>query len=144
MTLSSKFVDLIEKNADELSKKWMKQVKSHSGTPTYHDYDEKKLYERAFSVYSQLGRWLSHDTTKADIKKIYTALGEQRRKECFKLSEVIQALIITRRILWFKVQDEGFLDNVLDLNLAMGLNNQVILFFDRAIYFTGAGFEAAG
>jgi hypothetical protein len=141
MILSRKLIRLIEKNADALTRKWIDNVRSREELPTYRSYDERKLYKRAFSVYSQLGKWLSQDTTKADIARQYVALGKRRRQEGFALSEVIQALIITRRILWFKVQADGFLDDVINLRAGVDLNNSVVLFFDRAIYFVSKGFE---
>ena len=139
--ISDKLVKLIERDADQLSKNWLSNVQSHPLTPTYHIYDKKKLYERAFRVYSQLGKWISRETSKEDIAKYYTAIGEQRRKEGFTLSEVIQALIITRRHVWLKVLSEGLLDSVLDHHQALELNNRVVLFFDRAIFFTSLGYE---
>jgi hypothetical protein len=107
MTISARLVGLVEKNADQLTKRWMELVRTHPGTPTYHTYDEAKLYQRAFSVYSQFGKWLSADTTADEIQEIYIALGAQRRKEGFALSELLQALIITRRVLWLKVEADG-------------------------------------
>jgi len=141
MLLSKKLLRLIEDHADELSKKWIAEVKAREELPTYHTYDEKQLYKRAFSVYSQLGKWLSQDTAKADIARQYVALGKRRRQEGFALSEVIQALIITRRILWFKVQADGFLDDAINLKAGLDLNNSVVLFFDRAMYFVAKGYD---
>ena len=139
--LSDKLVKLIERDADQLTKKWLGNVQSHPTTPTYHTYDKKTLYHRAFRVYSQLGKWISRETSKEEIAEYYTALGKQRCKEGFALSEVIQALIITRRNIWLKVLSEGLLDTVLDHHQALELNNRVVLFFDRAIYFTSLGYE---
>ena len=101
--LSDKLIKLIERDADQLTKNWLNNVQNHSTTPTYHTYDQNKLYQRAFRVYSQLGKWISRETSKEDIEKYYTAFGRQRRKEEFALSKVIQALIITRRHVWLKV-----------------------------------------
>lgn len=142
MRHSLSLVRLVERHADELASRCVRLLQTHSATPTYHDYDEHELYERAFSVYSQLGKWLSDETTKEDVQEVYTALGAQRREEGFALSEVIQALIITRRVLWHSVENEGFLDDALDLHLAMRLSNRTILFFDRAVIFTAQGYEA--
>jgi len=139
--ISDELVKLIERNADQLTNSWLRDVQKHASTPTYHTYDNKKLYQRAFEVYSQLGKWISRETTKKDIAEHYTALGSQRRKEGFALSEVIQALIITRRHVWLKVLSEGLLDTALDLYKALELNNRVVLFFDRAIFFTITGYE---
>jgi len=139
--LSEKLVKLIELNADQLTKNWLSDVQKHPTTPTYHTYDKKKLYQRAFGVYSQLGKWISRDTSKEDIEEHYIALGKQRRQEGFALSEVLQALIITRRHVWLKVLSEGLLDTALDFHKALELNNRVVLFFDRATFFTSLGYE---
>lgn len=139
--ISDKLVELIEKNANQLSNNWLDDVQKHPHTPTYHTYDEEKLYNRAFDVYSRLGQWISKETTKEDIYKHYLAMGIQRRKEGFALSEVIQAMIITRRHIWLKVMSEGFLDSALDMYKALELNNRVVLFFDRAIHFIALGYE---
>ena len=135
-------VDLIESNADRLTRRWIEIVRVHEGTPTYPTYDEDKLYERAFSVYSQLGKWISAQTTKEDVKRIYTELGARRREEGFALSEVLMALVISRRVLWFKILSEGLLDTALDLNRALQLSNQTILFFDRAGFYIAQGYES--
>jgi hypothetical protein len=119
----------------------LRDLRQHKETPTYHTYDERELYKRAFNVYSNLGKWISRETTKEDIARHYKALGAQRKEEGFSLSEVIQALIIARRHIWLKVQSEGFLDTILDLYQAMELNNRVVLFFDRAIYYAAVGYE---
>jgi hypothetical protein len=56
---------------------------------------------------------------------------------------VIQALIISRRVLWLKIQADGFLDTAMDLHLGLNLNNKVVLFFDRVLCYTTIGFEEA-
>lgn len=141
LPVSAKLVDLIESHADELAWNWLQDVRNREDMPTYRSYDEKELYERAFRVYSQLGKWISRETTKEEIASQYMALGAQRRKEGFALSEVIQALIIIRRQIWLKIQAEGFLDTALDLNRAMELYNHVLRFFDRATFYAALGYE---
>ena len=143
MVLSNRLVELIERNADQLTRRWIEIVRTHDGTPTYHTYDEQKLYDRAFSVYSQLGKWLSAETTHDEVKKIYTALGAQRRLEGFKLSELLEALLVTRQVLWSKVESEGLLDTALDLNQAIDLNDRTLAFFDRCAIHAARGYEEA-
>jgi hypothetical protein len=119
----------------------LSDVRKNPNTPTYHKYNEEELYNRAFDVYSRLSKWISRETSKEDIYEHYFSLGLRRRKEGFALSEVIQALTITRRHIWLKVMSEGFLDTALDMYKALELNNRVILFFDRAILYTALGYE---
>jgi hypothetical protein len=140
--ISNKLVELIEQNAKQLSTNWLNDVTKHPDTPTYHTYDEEKLYNRAFDVFSRLSKWISKETSKEEIYEHYFALGVQRCHEGFALAEVIQALIITRRHIWLKVMAEGFLDTAVDMFKALELNNRVILFFDRAIHYTAQGYES--
>lgn len=141
---SQRLVDLIEGNAKELTKKWLDLVREHPGTPTYHTYDKALLYSRAFDVYKNLSKWISAaKDDKEELRTVYMGLGAQRYREGIPLSEVLLALLITRRVLWSKVQSEGMLDTAVDLNNAMLLSNQVQLFFDRAIVFVARGYEEA-
>jgi hypothetical protein len=143
MYYTRNLVSLIERNAESLAKRWLDIVRTHPGTPTFHNWDEGQLFTRVYKVYSYLGRSISDHTTREDIEREYIALGRQRFTEGFALSEVIQALIISRRVLWLKVEADGFLDTAMDLHLALDLNNKVVLFFDRAIYFTTIGYGEA-
>jgi len=142
---TNNLVSLIERNAESLAKRWLDIVRTHPGTPTFHNWDQNQLFARVHKVYSYLGRSISEQTTREDIEREYVALGRQRFGEGFALSEVIQALIISRRVLWLKVEADGILDTAIDLHFALDLNNRVVLFFDRAIYYTALGYgEAAG
>ena len=136
-----RLVEMIERNAAELTNSWLVQVRRDSSLATYQGFDSAELYNRAFRVYSQLGKWISRETTKEEIAGDYIALGAQRRREGFSLSEVIEALFLIRRTLWRKIMDEGLLDTTYDLYQAIELNDRVTLFFDRAIFFTAVGYE---
>ncbi len=139
--ISAKLIDLIENNANQLTQNWLKDVQHHPATPTYHTYDQRKLFDRAFDVYSRLGKWISEETTEDMIAEHYAALGNQRRREGFALSEVIQALILTRRHLWLKVLSEGLIDSAMELYQALELYNRIIRFFDQATLFAAQGYE---
>ncbi len=141
--LCRRLLDLIETKADQLTKAWLADVKARPDTQTYHSYDDDELYRRAYSVYSELSQWICEKTTKADIARHYTALGRQRFEEGFALSEVLQALILTRRHLWVLVRHEGLLDTALAMHQALNLSDRTILFFDRAAYYIAVGYEQA-
>ena len=141
---SRKLVELIESSAEELTTNYVLAVQHDHRMPRYQGFDRKEIFNRAFRVYSQLGRWVSRETTKEEMRDYWTALGRQRKKEGFPLSEIILSLCHIRRVLWEKVQAEGVLDTALDLYQAMDLHQRVVLFFDRAMYFAAAGYEEKG
>jgi hypothetical protein len=138
---SRKLVDLIESSAEELTAQYVRAIQSDQRMPRYQGFDQEEIYRRAYRVYSQLGKWISRETTKEEMKDYWTALGRQRRKEGFPYSEIVLSLCHIRRLLWEKVQSGGVLDTALDLYQAMDLYNRVVLFFDRAIYFAASGYE---
>jgi len=141
---SRKLVDLIESNAAELTTNYVLSIQRDHRMPRYQGFDQKEIFNRAFRVYSQLGRWVSRETTKEEMRDYWTALGRQRSKEGFPFSEIVLSLCHIRRVLWEKVQAEGVLDTVLDLYQAMDLHQRVVLFFDRAMYFAAVGYEEKG
>jgi len=141
---SRRLVDLIECNADELTASYVLSIQRDPRMPMYQGFNQKEIFRRAYRVYSQLGKWISHETTREEMKDYWTALGRQRRKEGFPFSEIVLSLCHIRRQLWEKVQAEGVLDTALDLYQAMDLHNRVVLFFDRAMYFAAVGYEEKG
>lgn len=140
--VSRKLVELIERGAEDLTRRWMRDVRAQDAMPHYKIHDEGQVFERGFRVYSQLGRWLSQDMTKTEIRDHWMALGRERRREGYALSEIVQALCLIRRHLWIKVDSEGLLDTALDLRHAIELFTRVLIFFDRAIYFAVIGYES--
>lgn len=138
---SKRLVRLIQGSAEELAKGWLADMKANTRTPTYHTFVEKKLYTRVVEIYQTLEKWISDEVSKEEVAEQYVAHGAERRGEGFKLSEVVQALILMRRRLWQKVLADGLLDDVLDYYHATELYRKVVLYFDRAIYFTIVGYE---
>jgi hypothetical protein len=138
---SRKLVDLIERSAEELTSQYVEAIRQDQRMPRYRGFDRQEVHNRAYRVYSQLGRWISRETTREEMQDYWTALGRQRRKEGFLYSEIVLSLCHIRRLLWEKVESEGVLDTALDLYQAMDLYNRVVLFFDRAMYYAAAGYE---
>jgi hypothetical protein len=141
--ISTRLVELIERNADRLTRHWLADVKRRPETRTYRNYPDDVLYRRVHEVYRNLGKWICRETTVEEIARVYTALGRQRFEEGFAPSEVLEALILSRRHLWLLVLHEGFLETALDLHAALDLNARAVLFFDRSMYYTALGFEQA-
>jgi hypothetical protein len=140
--VSRKLVDLIEKNASELTRAYLLDLKRHPSMPTYQSFPEKEVYDRAYLVFSQLGRWISYELESEEMKKYWIELGRTRRREGFALPEIFLSLCLIRKQLWNKIQAEGLLDNALDLYQALDLYNRIVTFFDRALYYAIIGYHS--
>lgn len=143
-SVAHRLVELIEHNAGELARDWLDDVSENLKLPSYHRFDKKELFDRAYEVYSHLGKWIAWETGRDEVAEQYIAHGAQRRRQGFELAEVIQALILMRVHLWRKVLSDGLLDTAYELNQAIELNIQVVRYFDRAIYFTIVGYMNKG
>jgi hypothetical protein len=139
--ISQTLVELIEKNADQIARQWLGDVRKNAHTPFYHTFNEDFLFERARNMYKRLGHWISAQTPKEETAKHYKKYGEDRYHEGFPLPELIYSFILFRRHLWLFILHAGFYDSAYELLRALELNNRVILFFDRALHNMALGYE---
>ena len=137
-----KLIKLIEDNAEELSKRLVKDLLSRKETKGYRTLSEDLVRERVCDVYSNLGSWLSAEKhASGEIRKVYVELGKKRFREKIPLHEVLLAFMLIKRHLWLYVREKQFFDSAYELYQALELNNRVVLFFDRVIYFVTMGYE---
>jgi hypothetical protein len=138
--ISEKLVALIKDNAKLLTKRLMEDLYSREETRNYRKLDKQTLYHRVFDVYNRLDAWLEGNKVKGEIRNHYIDLGRQRFHEGIPLEETVMALMLIKRHLWLFVSENNYLDSSFMLNQALEFNNRVVLFFDRAIYFTTIGY----
>lgn len=138
--VAQRLTTLIENDAEELATNWLKDVCENIKLPSYHHFDERELFTRAYEVYHNLGKWIAWETGREKVAEQYLAHGAERRRQKFELAEVVQALILMRVHLWQKVLAEGLLDSASELHQAIELNIQIVRYFDRAIYYTIVGY----
>jgi hypothetical protein len=139
---AERLIHLIENCAEELAREVVETLKQHPHTPHYKSLPEREIFDRSHRVFANLGHWLSQKTEREDVARYYTAMGSQRRREGIPLSEVLHALNLSRRVLWQNVIEHGLLDTVYDFIQGLELQNQVLIFYDRAIFYTARGYES--
>ncbi len=137
-----RLIQLIEDHARELTDRLCKELLSREETKGYRTLPENLVCERIDEVYKTLGSWLATDKhTTGEVKKIYTELGKKRCREAIPLADVVMAFMLAKRNLWLYVQEMKFFDTMDEMFQALDLNNKVVFFFDRAIYFVTVGYE---
>ena len=142
--LIGKFIRLVEDHADQLTKTWIKEVRSNPSTKNYRDFSDEVLGKRIYDVYKRLGNWLLNDDP-ADKKTAehFMNLGYERAAEGFKVSEVIYALILSRVTLCRFVDTHGLINSPLEIQKAQEFTRRVTAFFDKATYFVALGYESS-
>jgi len=139
--LSSKLIEIIEKNSKSIAKLWFKDVRENRSTPHYHTFNKQKLLCHYQIVISQFCNWLSGNCKKKDIRDFYIKLGHKRRKEGFALSEVISSLSLVRKYIWEYALSRRMWNKTIDIYMTLELERRMMLFFDKATYNVSKGYE---
>ncbi|MGD8778799.1 MAG: RsbRD N-terminal domain-containing protein [Ignavibacteria bacterium] len=141
--LYERFTSLVEQHAEELTRKWIQEVKTNSSTPSYRRLSENELDRRVYSVYKKLGNWLLQiDHSSRETAEHFIAVGKERARENFKFSEIIYAIFLERVVLWDYIQSVGLINNTIELQQALEFYHKITGFFDKAAFFAAIGYES--
>lgn len=135
MILASKLVKVIENNSDLIADRWADDIQTLPFTRSYWNVPREELHERAASVCRRMGYFLGQKFPRERLAAFYRRLGETRRAQGYEVEEVVMALLILKRHVWLFILQEGLLTTNIELSQALVLNNRVVLYFDRAIYY---------
>lgn len=139
--LSDRLVVVIEKNAEKIANLWVQDVTTGRSTPDYHHFDKSRLYKRIHRLLSQFGKWLGGFYGDHDIRDFFMGTGRERKKEGFKLEEVLSALSLIKKHIWEFALSQGMWQKTLDIYTALELDRRIVIFFDRAAVYTTRGYE---
>jgi hypothetical protein len=112
MMFSYRLVRLIESHADTLAVGLEQRVRKHPQVPHYREMPE--LRDRIYEIYSHLGDWLL-GKNEAEVEVRYREIGARRARQRVPLSEVLQAIVLTRENLWDFLKTEAVLDRATEI-----------------------------
>lgn len=140
MMFSYRLVRLIESHADALATGLEEKVQRGDQVAHFRDIPAHELRERVYEIYRHLGEWLL-GKNELDIEHRYREIGMRRARQNVPLSEVIQAIVLTKENLWEFLKSEAVMDRAVEIMGELELLQMLEMFFDRAIYFAAVGFE---
>ncbi len=141
--LSDKLVEVIEQNAGLMAEHWINDVTQNKSTPSYHQQSHEVLRERFIEDAGQYVNWLTGNYDIKIIKEHYHQLGSRRRKEGFKISELLSALSLIRKYIWEFALSQGMWTKTIDIYRTLELDRRMVLFFDKVSYYVCRGYESA-
>lgn len=139
--LSNKLIDLIEKNAEVIAHRWLKDALSNPSMSTYAKIDPDASFQRVLLFIKQFGKWLGGIFKDADVRTYYNELGRKRSQEGFNLSEVLSAISLTRKYIWEFALSQRMWNKTIDIYMTLELERRMMLFFDRASFYVAKGYE---
>jgi hypothetical protein len=150
--LGARLLQLIQSHAESLTNEVIVDLRTNDRTPSFHQLSPSDLESRIGALYSNLGRWIG-DPDESAVRVEYEEMGRRRFREGVQVSEIVYALLLTKRHLRRYIRDHGLVDFAgdrmmpdellpLELHSIQELNYQVGEFFDRALYHLARGYEA--
>src|SRR5579863_2054355 len=140
MMFSYRLVRLIETHADELARGAETKVQASPRLTHFHGISAHELRERVYEIYRHLGEWLL-GKNELDIEHRYREIGSRRAQQQVPLSEVVQAIVLTKENLWNFLKSEAVMDRAVEIMGELELLQMLEMFFDRAIYYAAVGYE---
>jgi hypothetical protein len=140
MMFSYRLVRLIESHADALASALEERVQGNSQVSHFRDVSAQELRQRVYEIYGHLGEWLL-GKNELDVEQRYREIGSRRATQKVPLSEVIQAIVLTKENLWEFLKSEAMADRAVEIMGELELLQMLEMFFDRAIYYAAVGYE---
>jgi len=140
MMFSYRLVRLIESHADALAAGLEEKVQLNSQVPHFCNVPAHELRERVYEIYRHLGEWLL-GKNELDIEHRYREIGSTRARQNVPLSELVQAIVLTKENLWDFLKSESIMERAVEIMGELELIQMLDMFFDRAVYYAAVGYE---
>ena len=138
--LAYRLVRLIEAHAHALAGRLEEKVQACRQISPFRNPGAHELREHVYKIYRHPGQWLlgNHEL---DIEHLYGEIGARRARQHVPLSEVVQALVLSKENLWEFLKSEAVMDRAVEIMGELELLEMLEMFFDRAIYFAAVGYQ---
>ena len=123
-----------------LPEDWKREFSPVRQVSHFRDIPAHELRERVYEIYRHLGEWLL-GKNELDIEHRYREIGTRRARQGVPLSEVVQAIVLTKENLWDFLKSEAVMDRAIEIMGELELLQMLEMFFDRAIYYAAVGYE---
>jgi len=150
--LGPRLLLLIQAHAGPLTHDVVKDLKTDERTSTFRRLDAADVETRVSTLFYNLGKWIGEPDERV-VQIEYEDMGRVRFRERVPVSELVYALVITKRHLRRYIREHGLVDFAgdripseellpVELHSIQELNYQVGEFFDRALYHLARGYES--
>jgi len=129
-----KYLELVEKHADKIAARWVKDVKSNDKTPTYKNLDEQKITFQCVRFYQNFSKMFLDEKVTDDVCRYFRSYARESYAMGIPGKETIYALILMRRHIWLYAEFQLIFSSGIAQQEAMDTLNRTILLFDYAAY----------
>jgi ADP-ribose pyrophosphatase YjhB (NUDIX family) len=133
--LSNILVKLIDRDMDEISENWARDVRK--GLPNLVPHLEHLLAMNR-EILKGVQGWLRGDDG-LNLKG-FNETGKELKRRQVPLPDMLIALALSRRSIWMHVIKKKILASPLEIYATLELNNRIIFFYDKVNYYLSEGY----
>jgi len=133
-TYAKKYVELMERRGEELAKRWYKDAKTNSKTPSFERLPEDRVIALAVNFYQNFCKLFVSKTPGKDDLKFFKHYAERTFKRGIPLDEAIYALALMRRHIWLFAEFQDVFMKGSDKNQEVESLSRTILMFGYVEY----------
>ena len=150
--LGASLLALIQSHVGPLTKETLEDLVTNDRTPSFRRLRRSELDSRVALLFNNLAKWIGNPNDEA-MRDEYEEMGRTRCQQGVPISELVYAIILTKKHLRRYIREHGLVDFAgdrvapiellpLELHSIQELNYQVGEFFDRALFHLARGYEA--
>ena len=140
MMLAYRLLRLVENHSEALAAGLLEKTRNSPLLPGYRHVPPGELEQRVYEIYRHLADWLL-GKSELDVEQRYLEIGAKRACQDVPLSQLIWAIILTKKNLWDFLKQEAVLDRPAEISGELEVEELLDQFFDRAIYYAAVGYE---
>lgn len=133
-TYAIKFVELAERHAEKMAKRWALDVQNNVKTKTYKNLDEQKIIFQGIRFYQYFSKMFSDEKVSEDALKYFRSYAADSFAMGIPLDEAIYGLILLRRHIWLYAEFQTIFSSGIEQRQALDTLSRTILLFDYAAY----------
>jgi len=134
--LSNVLVAIIEKNAVEITREWVHEVRSRIPVLSVH---AEYLSEINRKVLNAVRQGLHEHRDSFDYLR-FKDNGRDLRRLDIGFPDVLNAMALSRKGIWMHVIRKKILSSPMEIYITLELNNRIIFLYDRIIYHLSSGY----
>jgi succinate-acetate transporter protein len=125
---------------EEIAGMWLGALRASPQTPSYGVVSDEELVTASEFALTQVEEYFSGKPSESDIGAYFHKLGATRAAQGLPLPELVSAILLFKREIWMSARTHGVWESAMDLQRAVDLNRELGRFFDRAVYYSTAGY----
>jgi hypothetical protein len=133
-TYAIKYVELAEKHAGRMAKRWAMDVQNNTRTKKYKELDEEKIVDVGVKFYHNFSKMFAEEKISEASLKYFRLYAQDSFALKIPMDEAVYALILLRRHIWLYAEFQTIFSSGIDQRQALDTLSRTILIFDYAAY----------